>query len=56
MCTGIIQNSVADIIMKGRINFTTDSSLTLSDERLDLLYNNYNDIDYLKPYRKTRFG
>lgn len=44
MYTEVIQNSVVDLMMKGRINFATGSSLTLSDEKLDLLYNNIDTL------------
>lgn len=40
MYTEVIQNSVVDLMMQGRIGFATGSSLTLSDEQLDVVYEN----------------
>ena len=40
MYTEVIQNSVIDLMMKDRINFVTGSSLTLSDDHLDMVYEN----------------
>lgn len=38
MFTEVIQNSVIDLMMKDRIRFATGSSLTLSEDRLDTMY------------------
>ena len=38
MFTEVIQNSVIDLMMKGRIRFAAGSSLTLSEDRLDTMY------------------
>lgn len=38
MFTEVIQNSVIDLMLKDRIHFVTGSSLTLSEDRLDLMY------------------
>lgn len=40
MFTEVIQNSVIDLMEKGTIQFATGSSLTLSEEHLDTIYNN----------------
>lgn len=40
MYTEVIQNSVIDLMGKGVIRFATGSSLTLSEDRLDTIYNN----------------
>lgn len=45
MYTEVIQNSVIDLMMQERIRFVAGSSLTLSDDRLDMLYDN---IDVMK--------
>ncbi len=45
MFTEVIQNSVIDLMLKDRIRFVTGSSLTLSEDRLDMMYNN---IDYFR--------
>lgn len=45
MFTEVIQNSVIELMLKGRINFATGSSLTLSEDHLDLMYNH---IDFFK--------
>ena len=45
MYTEVIQNSVIDLMMNDRIRFVTGSSLTLSDEKLDLMYQN---IDFFR--------
>lgn len=34
MYTEVIQNSVVDLMLEGRIGFATGSSLTLSEEKL----------------------
>lgn len=39
MYTEVIQNAVIDLMMEGRIRFATGSSLTISDDHLDTLYN-----------------
>ena len=38
MFTEVIQNSVIDLMMKDRIRFAAGSSLTLSEDRLDTMY------------------
>lgn len=38
MYTEVIQNSVVDLMLEGRIGFATGSSLTLSEEKLDAVY------------------
>lgn len=40
MFTEVIQNSVIDLMGKGRINFATGCSLTVSEEYLETIYNN----------------
>ena len=40
MFTEVIQNSVIDLMLKDRIHFVTGSSLTLSEDRLDMMYGN----------------
>lgn len=45
MFTEVIQNSVIDLMMKGRISFATGSSLTLSEDKLDMMYEN---LDFFK--------
>lgn len=40
MFTEVIQNSVVDLMLQGRIRFATGSSLTLSEDKLDTLYDN----------------
>lgn len=40
MFTEVIQNSVMDLIMKGRCNYVTGSSLSLTDDCLDMMYDN----------------
>ena len=40
MFTEVIQNSVVDLMLKGRISFATGSSLTLSEDHLEMIYNN----------------
>ena len=42
MFTEVIQNSVINLMAKGRIRFVAGSSLTLSDDHLDMMYD---DID-----------
>lgn len=44
MFTEVIQNSVIDLMLDGRICFATGSSLTLSDDKLDLLYDNMDTL------------
>ena len=44
MYTEVIQNSVIDLMMQERIRFVAGSSLTLSDDRLDMLYDNIDVI------------
>ena len=44
MFTEVIQNSVIDLMMNGRIKSVTGSSLTLSDDHLDIVYNNIEDF------------
>ncbi len=46
MYTEVIQNAVIDLMGKGRIAFATGSSLTLSDDKLNVIYDN---LDF---YRK----
>ncbi|MCF0189712.1 MAG: succinate CoA transferase [Marinilabiliaceae bacterium] len=41
MFTEVIQNSVISLMEKGRISFASGSSLTLSDEVLQTVYNDY---------------
>lgn len=38
MFTEVIQNSVMDLIRKGRCNFVTGSSLSLTDDYVDMMY------------------
>lgn len=38
MFTEVIQNSVIDLMLKDRIRFVTGSSLTLSEDHLDMMY------------------
>ena len=45
MYTEVIQNSVIDLMLKDRIRFVAGSSLTLSEDHLDMLYGH---IDQLK--------
>lgn len=45
MFTEVIQNSVIDLMEKGIIQFATGSSLTLSEDHLDTIYNN---LDFFK--------
>ena len=45
MFTEVIQNSVIDLLLKGRISFATGSSLTLSEDHLQLVYDN---LDFFK--------
>ena len=40
MYTEVIQNSVIDLMTNGKMRFVTGSSLTLSDDHLDIIYNN----------------
>jgi acyl-CoA hydrolase len=42
MFTEVIQNSVIDLMKRGRITFASGSSLTLSDSVLQEVYNDYN--------------
>ncbi len=44
MYTEVIQNSVIDLMMKDRIRFVAGSSLTLSDDRLDMLYTHIKEL------------
>ena len=45
MFTEVIQNSVIDLLLKGRISFATGSSLTLSEDYLQKVYEN---LDYFR--------
>lgn len=45
MFTEVIQNSVIDLMQKGRIRFATGSSLTLSEDHLDTIYG---DLGFFK--------
>ena len=45
MFTEVIQNSVIELMLKGRINFATGSSLTLSEDHLNMMYDH---IDFFK--------
>lgn len=40
MFTEVIQNSVMDLIMKGRCNYVTGSSLSLTEDALNMMYDN----------------
>ena len=40
MFTEVIQNSVIDLMLKGRCNYVTGSSLSLTDDALDVMYKN----------------
>ena len=42
MFTEVIQNSVMDLIMKGRCNYVTGSSLSLTEDALNMMYDNMN--------------
>lgn len=44
MFTEVIQNSVIDLMMKDRIRFAAGSSLTLSEDRLDTMYEHIDDF------------
>ncbi len=44
MYTEVIQNSVVDLLLNGRIKFVTGSSLTLSDDHLDMLYDHMDSL------------
>ena len=44
MYTEVIQNSVIDLMMKGRIRFVAGSSLTLSDDKLNILYEHIDEM------------
>lgn len=56
MFTEVIQNSVIDLMLEGRIRFATGSSLTLSDDHLDLMYDHldvFRDRILLRPQEIT---
>lgn len=56
MFTEVIQNSVIDLMLKGRIRFATGSSLTLSEDHLDMIYNDlpfFRDRLLLRPQEIT---
>jgi len=40
MFTEVIQNSVIDLMLKGRCNYVTGSSLSLTDDALEVMYQN----------------
>ena len=44
MYTEVIQNSVIDLMMKDRIRFVAGSSLTLSDDKLNILYEHIDEM------------
>ena len=44
MYTEVIQNSVIDLMIQERIRFVAGSSLTLSDDRLDMLYSHIDEL------------
>ncbi|ADY35998.1 succinate CoA transferase [Phocaeicola salanitronis DSM 18170] len=44
MYTEVIQNSVIDLMLEERIRFVAGSSLTLSDDKLDLLYEHIGEM------------
>ena len=51
MFTEVIQNSVIDLMLHGRIRFATGSSLTLSEDHLELMYNH---LDIFKEHLLLR--
>ncbi len=56
MFTEVIQNSVIDLMLQGRINYVAGSSLTLSDDKLDTLYEHIGDLKervILRPQETT---
>lgn len=56
MFTEVIQNSVIDLMLDGRINYVAGSSLTLSDDKLDLMYDHIDDLGkrvILRPQETT---
>ena len=56
MFTEVIQNSVIDLMLEGRIRFATGSSLTLSEDHLDLMYDHldvFRDRILLRPQEIT---
>lgn len=44
MYTEVIQNSVIDLMLNGRIRFVGGSSLTLSEDHLDMLYDHIDEL------------
>ena len=44
MYTEVIQNSVIDLMLKDKIRFAAGSSLTISDDHLDTMYNNIDEF------------
>lgn len=56
MFTEVIQNSVMDLIMKGRCNYVTGSSLSLTEDALNMMYDNmdvFGDRVLLRPQEIT---
>ena len=51
MFTEVIQNSVIDLMLHGRIRFATGSSLTLSEDHLELMYDH---LDIFKEHLLLR--
>lgn len=44
MFTEVIQNSVIDLMLQGRIEFVAGSSLTLSEDKLDMMYQHIDEL------------